>query len=82
MEAGGLLTAGGVALAAGDWVAARDAFGELVGRGETAEGLAGLGTAHWWLGDIREAFSWPPLRRERRKPCRGKRLGRAGSSTC
>lgn len=57
MEAGGLLVAGGVALAAGDWVAARDAFGELVGRGETAEGLAGLGTAHWWLGDIREAFT-------------------------
>ncbi|TDO34294.1 regulatory LuxR family protein [Kribbella sp. VKM Ac-2527] len=57
MEVGELLAAGGVALAAGEWVKAREAFGESVGVEETAEGLAGLGTAVWWLGEVREAFS-------------------------
>lgn len=56
-ETAALLEAGGTALAGGDWVAARTAFGESVGIDQTAEGLFGLGTAHWWLGDIREAFS-------------------------
>jgi DNA-binding CsgD family transcriptional regulator len=53
----GLLAAGEKALGAGDWVAARAAFGESVGISATARGLAGLGDAHWWLGDVRTAFS-------------------------
>ncbi|MEU8224939.1 response regulator transcription factor [Kribbella sp. NPDC048915] len=53
----GLLAAGEKALGAGDWVAARAAFGEAVGISATARGLAGLGDAHWWLGEVREAFS-------------------------
>lgn len=56
-EVGALLEAGGVALANGEWAAARDAFGESLRIEETAEGLAGLGNAHWWLGDVRAAFS-------------------------
>jgi len=52
-----LLAAGGEALAGGDWAAARGAFGESVGIEATAEGLAGLGNAHWWLGEVRDAFS-------------------------
>lgn len=56
-EIGGLLAAGEKALGDGDWVAARDAFGSAVGLEETAAGLAGLGNAHWWLGDVRRAFS-------------------------
>ncbi|GAA1576235.1 hypothetical protein GCM10009789_32060 [Kribbella sancticallisti] len=50
---GGPLEAGERALAAGDWLVARDAFGA----DESAEGLSGLGTAYWWLGDVRAAFS-------------------------
>jgi tetratricopeptide (TPR) repeat protein len=53
----GLLAAGEKALGAGDWAAARAAFGESVGISATARGLAGLGDAHWWLGDVRAAFS-------------------------
>jgi DNA-binding NarL/FixJ family response regulator len=52
-----LLEVGEAALADGDWVGARAAFGELVGVDETADSLSGLATAHWWLGDIRDAFS-------------------------
>jgi len=57
VEESALLAAGGAALAGGEWVRAREAFGELVARDATAESLSGLGTAYWWLGDIREAFS-------------------------
>jgi DNA-binding CsgD family transcriptional regulator len=53
----GLLAAGERALGVGDWVAARAAFGESVGISATARGLAGLGDAHWWLGDVGTAFS-------------------------
>ncbi|MET9274703.1 LuxR C-terminal-related transcriptional regulator [Kribbella sp. NPDC003557] len=53
----GLLAAGEQALGTGDWVAARAAFGEAVGISATARGLAGLGDAHWWLGDVGTAFS-------------------------
>ncbi|TDW81413.1 regulatory LuxR family protein [Kribbella pratensis] len=53
----GLLAAGEKALGAGDWVAARAAFGDSVGISATARGLAGLGDAQWWLGDVRTAFS-------------------------
>lgn len=56
-EAVALLEVGGKALAGGEWVAARDAFGESVRIEETAEGFSGLGNAQWWLGDIREAFT-------------------------
>jgi len=53
-----LLEAGDAALAAGDWAAARTAYGEALDAGETAEGLLGLGTAHWWLGEVRESCSY------------------------
>ncbi|MEV0795965.1 LuxR C-terminal-related transcriptional regulator [Kribbella sp. NPDC050459] len=53
----GLLAAGENALGAGDWVAARAAFGESVTISATARGLAGLGDAHWWLGDVGAAFA-------------------------
>ena len=53
----GLLAAGEKALGVGDWSAARSAFGESVGIAATGRGLAGLGDAHWWLGDVQAAFS-------------------------
>jgi DNA-binding CsgD family transcriptional regulator len=56
-EVRGLLAVGEKALGDGDWVAARTAFGSSVEVATTAEGLAGLGNAHWWLGDVRPAFS-------------------------
>jgi DNA-binding CsgD family transcriptional regulator len=56
-EVASLLAAGEAALAGGEWVKAREAFGELVERDATAESLSGLGTAYWWLGDVRKAFS-------------------------
>ena len=57
-EIGGLLATGERALGDGDWVAARAAFGSD-GVKDTAAGLAGLGNAQWWLGDVRAAFaSW------------------------
>ncbi|MEU4608080.1 LuxR C-terminal-related transcriptional regulator [Kribbella sp. NPDC023972] len=56
-EIEGLLAAGEKALGDGDWVAARAAFGSAVGLEATAPGLAGLGNAQWWLGDVRAAFS-------------------------
>lgn len=56
-ETAALLEAGRTALAGGDWVTARAAFGESVNIDQTAEGFFGLGTAHWWLGDVREAFT-------------------------
>ena len=52
-----LLGAGEAALAAGDWTAARAAFEEALGLGETPEVLSGLGTARWWLGEIQSAMS-------------------------
>ncbi|TDD23989.1 response regulator transcription factor [Kribbella turkmenica] len=55
-EIDGLLAAGEKALGDGDWRAARAAFGSD-GVKDTAAGLAGLGNAHWWLGDTRSAFS-------------------------
>ena len=50
-----LLTAGSEALAAGDWTAARGSFQAALQQEETAEGLAGLADALWWLGEIQEA---------------------------
>ena len=50
-----LLAAGYEALAAGDWVDARDSLQAALRQEETAEGLAGLADALWWLGEIQEA---------------------------
>jgi DNA-binding CsgD family transcriptional regulator len=66
------LRGGKEALARGAWEEARSAFQEVLGQRdranfssgtadhpeETAEVLLGLGTALWWLGEIREAVSW------------------------
>jgi DNA-binding NarL/FixJ family response regulator len=43
--------AGGQALKAGDWIAARDAFQRELDSAETPEALNGLGEALWWLGE-------------------------------
>ena len=69
-----LLRDGQEALARGAWEEARSAFQDVLGQRElhvttissraadlpeeTAEVLLGLGTALWWLGEIREAVSW------------------------
>lgn len=53
----GLLATGAKALGEGDWSAARAVFAEAVGISATARGLAGLGDAQWWLGDVPAAFS-------------------------
>jgi hypothetical protein len=50
-----LFSAGNEALAAGDWAGVRDSFQAALEREETAEGLAGLADALWWLGEIRAA---------------------------
>jgi DNA-binding CsgD family transcriptional regulator len=50
-----LFAAGNVALAAGDWAGARASFQAGLDREETAEGLAGLADALWWLGEIHVA---------------------------
>ena len=46
-----LLEAGAAALKAGDWAAAREAFGAALKEDETPEALNGLGNALWWLGE-------------------------------
>ena len=46
-----LLTAGGAALEAGEWVAARDAFAAVLEHEEIAEAQLGLSDAAWWLGE-------------------------------
>jgi DNA-binding CsgD family transcriptional regulator len=60
------LAAGGAALAAGDWVTARDAFRRVLDGGDVdesgvaaevaAEALLGLAGALWWLGELHEAI--------------------------
>jgi DNA-binding NarL/FixJ family response regulator len=47
----GLLAAGGAALEAGDWTAARAAFAAVLEVEEIAEALLGLSDAAWWLGE-------------------------------
>ncbi len=49
-----LLATGAEALAAGDWVGARDAFGAALASEASAEALDGLGEASWWLGETHE----------------------------
>ncbi|TDE15085.1 LuxR family transcriptional regulator [Jiangella asiatica] len=56
MNARDLVAAGEDALAAGDWPAARDAFGLEWDASESVEALDGLGRALWWLGDPGEAL--------------------------
>jgi hypothetical protein len=46
-----LLAAAGVALARGDWAAARDAYRQMLEGGEHAAVLEGLAFASWWLQD-------------------------------
>src|SRR5690349_14656208 len=45
------LAQGDAELAAGHWLAAREAFTQGVAAHETGPGLAGLASAAWWLGD-------------------------------
>lgn len=59
------------ALAAGDWVAARDAFAVAVTEGGSTGALDGLGRAKWWLKDVSGAIearthAYTALRREGR----------------
>lgn len=51
MSPDALLTTAREALAAGEWTRARDGFEAALAAEETAEALAGLGTALWWLQD-------------------------------
>ena len=57
-EVEGLFAAGSESLAAGDWAGARDSFQAALHREETAEGLAGLADALWWLGEIQDAVGY------------------------
>ena len=51
-----LLVEGGRSLQEGDWAGAKAAFEAALADQETAQALAGLGEALWWLGDIRDAL--------------------------
>ena len=51
-----LLEAGRDALQLGDWSKARTAFDEALAADESAEALAGLGDAWWWLGETDRAI--------------------------
>jgi DNA-binding NarL/FixJ family response regulator len=62
---------GKVALTAGDWSAAREAFTAALAAKPSADALDGLGIALWWLRDIGAAIeartrAYAALRRERR----------------
>ncbi|MFW6090576.1 MAG: LuxR C-terminal-related transcriptional regulator [Actinomycetota bacterium] len=46
------------ALADGDWATARDAFAAALEISESAEALAGLGEALWWLGEVPTAVEY------------------------
>lgn len=52
------LEKGNEALEAGDWSGARDRFRAALAEEETAEALAGLGDALWWLGEIGGAVTY------------------------
>ncbi|MDP8930126.1 MAG: hypothetical protein M3O70_16545, partial [Actinomycetota bacterium] len=51
MDADDFIDEGWVALQAGAWERARDAFTSALGEAETAEGWEGLGWATWWLDE-------------------------------
>ena len=57
-EVNDLFAAGQEGLAAGDWAGARDSFQAALEQQETAEGLAGLADALWWLGEIRDGVGY------------------------
>ncbi|MET0741226.1 MAG: LuxR C-terminal-related transcriptional regulator [Candidatus Nanopelagicales bacterium] len=48
---------GHAALADGEWGKARTAFDAALAQQESAEALAGLGAALWWLGEARQSLS-------------------------
>lgn len=52
-----LVEAAEQALASGEWARARDGFAAALAVAETAEVLAGLAEALWWLGEIPDAVS-------------------------
>jgi DNA-binding CsgD family transcriptional regulator len=52
MSVEGQVGAGFLAMAAGDWRGARDAFSAVVGVADVPEALFGLANALFWLGDI------------------------------
>ncbi|MCC5810786.1 MAG: hypothetical protein JJU06_10470 [Ectothiorhodospiraceae bacterium] len=47
-----LLNSGNVALQAGDWAAARDAFQSVLQSVDSPHAMLGLAVASWWLGDM------------------------------
>jgi hypothetical protein len=49
------LARGYEALATGDWRGAREAFASALTAVESPEALDGLGRAHWWLREERDA---------------------------
>ena len=51
------VSAGRRALAEGDWKQARASFEAALAEGESAEALAGLAEAAWWLDDLSAAMS-------------------------
>ena len=58
MSADSALRAGQDALRRGRWDDARDAFAAALAVRESAEGLAGMGTALWWVGRVRESLTY------------------------
>lgn len=70
------------ALTAGEWEIARARFETLLAERESPEGLAGLGTALWWLGETDAAVT--ALERAFagfRMACRGSRDGPRSGQT-
>jgi DNA-binding CsgD family transcriptional regulator len=53
-----LVEAAHQSLADGDWARARQTFAEALAVAETAEALAGLAEAMWWLGEVPEAVEY------------------------
>ena len=58
MGADDALRAGRDALRRGRWAEARNDFGAALAAQESAEALAGMGTALWWLGRVRESLTY------------------------
>ena len=58
MSADSALRAGQDALRRGRWDDARDAFAAALAVRESADGLAGMGTALWWVGRVRESLTY------------------------
>ena len=58
MAADDALRAGREALRRGRWTDARDEFAATLAAQDSAEALAGMGTALWWLGRVRESLTY------------------------